>query len=86
MSITVGDLPGEPITVLVEIPWSQFASDLEVFGGYGSPEDLGQGVLASAFAGTLDSRTLLRIGAYPVSATVGDSSGAQRPDSAASSP
>ena len=57
-------LPGAPITVTVAIPWSDFASNLEVFGGYGSAEDIGQGVLAEDFAGTLDARTLLRIGAY----------------------
>jgi len=47
-------LPAEPITVEVEIPWSDFASNLEVFGGYGSPEELGQGFVASGFADTLE--------------------------------
>jgi len=74
-------LPGAPITVTVEIPWSAFASNLEVFGGYGSAEDIGQGVLAEDFAGTLDARTLLRIGSYPRVATVQDTTGASRPDS-----
>ena len=74
-------LPGSPITVTVEIPWSEFASNLEVFGGYGSAEDIGQGVLAEDYAGVLDARTLLRIGAYPRIATVQDTTGASRPDS-----
>jgi hypothetical protein len=75
-----GELPGEPITVEVRIPWSDFASNLEVFGGYGSPEDLGRGVVANQFAGTLDARTLIRFAAYPTQATVRDSTGAERPD------
>lgn len=81
VSISTQDLPGEPISIQVEIPWSQFASNLEVFGGYGSAAVLGQGVLAEDFAGTLDARTLLRLGAYPTVATVRDTSGTSRPDS-----
>ncbi len=74
-------LPGAPISVTVLIPWSEFASNLEVFGGYGSAEDIGRGVLAEDFAGTLDARTLMRIGSYPRVATVQDTTGASRPDS-----
>jgi len=81
VAIEGGALPGQPITILVEIPWSEFASNLEVFGGYGSPEDLGEGVLANAFAGSLNARTLLRVNPYPNVATVRDSSGTLRPDS-----
>ena len=43
VGVVDGPLPGEPITVEVEIPWSDFASNLEVFGGYGSPAELGVG-------------------------------------------
>ncbi|MDH3271823.1 MAG: hypothetical protein OEN56_10840, partial [Gemmatimonadota bacterium] len=74
-------LPGEPITVELEIPWSEFASNLEVFGGYGSPEDLNRGYVANQFADTLDARTLMRFTAYPGAVTARDSTGAQRPDS-----
>lgn len=74
-------LPAEPITVEVEIPWSDFASNLEVFGGYGSPEDLGQGFVADSFAGTLVARTLVRFAGYPQAVTVRDTTGALRPDS-----
>lgn len=81
VSLDDAALPGAPITVTVEIPWDDFASNLEVFGGYGSAEDIGQGVLAEDFAGTLDARTLMRIGAYPRIATVQDTTGASRPDS-----
>ena len=56
-------LPDEPITLELHIPWEDLASNLEVIGGYGSPSELGAGVLANSFAGTLDARTLLRFGA-----------------------
>ena len=75
------DVPGVPVSVTVEIPWSSFGSNVEVFGGYGSAEEIGSGVLAEDFAGTLDARTLMRIGAYPRIATVRDTTGASRPDS-----
>lgn len=68
-------LPGEPVTLAIELPWEDFASDLVVFGGYGAPSDLGTGVLANAFAGTLNARTLVRFGAYPQSASVRDTAG-----------
>jgi hypothetical protein len=74
-------LPGEPITFQIVIPWSEFAADLEVFGGYGSPEDLGSGVLANQYTGTLNARTLMRFAQYPQSVVARDSTGATRPDS-----
>ncbi|MEM7417057.1 MAG: hypothetical protein AAF389_16240 [Gemmatimonadota bacterium] len=83
LPVGVGDgaLPGEPVTVEITIPWDEFASNLEVFGGYGSARDLGIGVLANQFADTLDARTLMRFAAYPQVATVRDSTGTNRPDS-----
>jgi hypothetical protein len=80
--VGVGDqvLPGEPITIEVKIPWSQFASNLETFGGYGRTTDLQEGVLARQYQAALDARTLLRFQAYPISATVRDSTGTERPD------
>lgn len=83
LPVGVGELPlpGEPVTVEIEIPWSDFASNLEVFGGYGSPETLTETFLANRFADTLDARTLVRFAAYPRSVTVFDTTGAQRPDS-----
>ena len=74
-------LPDEPITLELHIPWEDFASNLEVIGGYGSPSELGAGVLANSFAGTLDARTLLRFGAYPTTVSVRDTTGTTRPDS-----
>ena len=81
VGVVDGPLPAEPITVEVEIPWSAFASNLAVFGGYGSPAELGLGFVASAFADTLDTRTLVRYRGYPAAVTVRDTTGALRPDS-----
>ncbi len=81
VGIGPGPLPGEPVSVEVTIPWSDFASALEVFGGYGSPEDLGQGVIARQFEALLDARSLLRFQEYPDTASVRDSTGTIREDS-----
>lgn len=80
--VGIGDqeLPGEPVTIEVRIPWSAFASNLETFGGYGRTADLEEGVLALQYEGTLDARTLMRFQAYPLVATVRDSTGTERPD------
>ena len=74
-------LPEEPVTLEIELPWEDFASNLAVYGGYGAPWELGTGVLANAFAGTLDARTLVRFGAYPSVQQVRDTTGTTRPDS-----
>lgn len=73
-------LPPEPVTVEVRLGWDQFASNLEVFGGYGAPEELGTGVLANEYADTLNARTLVRFGAYPTETSVRDSLGTIRTD------
>lgn len=65
-------LPGEPITLGIELPWEDFGSDLVVLGGYGAPSDIGTGVVANAFGGTVNARTLVRFGVYPQSASVRD--------------
>lgn len=59
-----------PRTVELVIPWSDFAEDLRVFGGFGSPTLLGHGVLANQFEGLLDARTLARFRSFPDSAVV----------------
>lgn len=74
-------LPGEPVTVEILVPWAEFGSNLEVFGGYGAPQEIGIGVVARAFAGTLDARTLVRHGAFPLAASVRDTTGTTRTDS-----
>ena len=71
----------ETITLEIEIPWEDFASDLEVFGGYGAPWELGTGVVAKGFAEILNARTLVRFAAYPKVHQVRDTTGTTRPDS-----
>jgi hypothetical protein len=75
-----GGLPGEPVTVEVEIPWGDFAGNLEVFGGYSTAGSAPRVYVAKEFGGTLDARALARFAPYPTSATVVDSTGASRPD------
>ncbi len=74
-------LPQEPITVELRIPWEDFASNLEVIGGFGAPVELGTGILAKSFAGMLDARTILRFQAYPTEWEVRDTTGTTRTDS-----
>lgn len=74
-------LPPAPVTVEVRLGWDDFASALEVLGGYGSPQELGSGVTAHRYAGALDARTLARFTGYPLAATVRDSAGNTRADS-----
>ena len=73
-------LPPEPITVELRIPWEDFASNLEVIGGFGILAALGTGVLAKSFAGTHDARTILRFEAYPTELQVRDTTGTTRND------
>jgi hypothetical protein len=73
-------LPEQPITVDLSYPWSDFASDVTVYSGYGAPPELGTGVVAKAFDGKLDARTLVRFAAYPVSAVIRDSLGSTLTD------
>lgn len=79
-TVDEGLLPPEPATVEVRLPWDDFASGLEVLGGYGSPLELGSGVAAHEFAGTLEARTLVRFSGYPRQASVRDSTGSTRLD------
>ncbi len=65
-------LPGEPVTLEVRLEWATFASNLEVLGGYGRAQELGVGILAEDFGGTLDARTLVRFARFPRSVSVPD--------------
>lgn len=73
--------PVDPRTVEVVLPFADFAESLTVYGGYGTAADLGGGVVASAYRGTLEARTLVRFGPYPFRASVRDSLGTIRADS-----
>ncbi len=74
-------LPVDPTTVEVLLPWESFATGLTVYGGYGSTNELGGGVVARGYEGTLDARTLVRFEPLPFRATVRDSLGTLRADS-----
>lgn len=76
-----GQLPAEPVTVTLQIDWDDFASNLQVFGGYGAPDDLGTTIMARAFGG-IEARTLLRFEPYRISASVRDAQGNLRTDTA----
>lgn len=68
-------------TVEVRIPFEDFASDLRILGGFGTPAELNQGIVAREFAGSLNARTLSRFQAYPEAASVRDTTGTLRSDS-----
>lgn len=74
-------IPDEPVTVEVRLSWDEFASNLQVLGGYGSPQELGTGVVAHLYAGALEARTLAGFAPYPTTASVSDSTGTTRVDS-----
>ena len=77
-----GDLiPVGPATVEVILPWSEFGSTVETFGGFGSPDDLVAQVVAEDYRGALDSRALVHFTTFPKAATVQDSLGEIRADS-----
>jgi hypothetical protein len=73
-------LPARPTSVEVRLSWDEFGSNLKVFGGYGDVYELGSGMVARAFAGALDARTLVRFSTLATSATVTDSTGTARSD------
>jgi hypothetical protein len=78
-TVDEGLLPTEPVTIEVELPWSDFGSNLEVFGGYGAPRQIGSGIIANGF-GTVTARTLARFVPYPIEVVVQDSLGTTRVD------
>ncbi|MSR35800.1 MAG: hypothetical protein EXR95_04015 [Gemmatimonadetes bacterium] len=73
-------VPVGPVTVEVRLPWSQFASNLRVLGGFGFASEVGLGFLAKEYEGVLNARTLVHFNAFPTEATVVDSAGTTRTD------
>jgi hypothetical protein len=69
-------LPEEPLTLEVDLSWSDFGSNLQVLGGYGSAASLALPVVAHTYEGTLESQLLVRFGSYPQSAQVVNGTGA----------
>jgi hypothetical protein len=72
--VAEGLLPVEPITIEIRLPWEQFATQLQVFGGFGRPSDIGTGLIANAFRG-MDARTLGHWELLEPTVLVPDSSG-----------
>ena len=70
----------DPLTFEVRLPWSEFASNLRIVGGYGKPAQTGTALLAHEFDNGLQARMLLRPGAYPTSVEVTDSLGNREED------
>lgn len=68
-------LPDQPATIQVDLPWSQFGSDLQVLGGYSTAASVGLPVVAHTYDGALEARTLVRFGAFPAFARVFNANG-----------
>ncbi len=77
-----GLIPLNPTTVEVVLPFEAFASQIRVYGGYGTTSELFESILAQDYEGELDSRVLVRFSRFPWAATVRDSTGTTRLDSA----
>jgi hypothetical protein len=74
-STAEGLLPAQPVTIEVQLPWSQFATGAAVFGDFGVPSDRGMGVLANKYGGLLDARTLGRWDFSGLDVLVNDTTG-----------
>lgn len=70
-----GLLPVAPTTVEVQIPFSVFGSNAQVFSGFGRVSQLNTALVANDFDGVLEARTLARFGIYPRSVSVPNESG-----------
>ena len=79
---SIGDvLPPDPLTLSIQLPWSQFGSNLAVYGGYGGRAGIGEAIVARAYgADDLDANALIRFGAYPQTVSVRDAGGTLRQD------
>jgi hypothetical protein len=69
-------LPDAPLSVQVALPWSSFGSDFQVLGGFSTPANIAQPIIAHTYDGALESRALLRFGSFPAFARVIDPEGA----------
>lgn len=68
-------LPDEPLTFEVELPWSEFGSDAQVLGGYSWPSVLSAPVVTRSYLGDLEARTLLRFTGFPALVRVNNDDG-----------
>ncbi len=84
------DLVRAGVAVEVTLPARDFLERVRIYGGYGRAAELGGGFIAHRFGSGdptgdesgLEAATLLRFGRYPLFATVTDTAGTARPDSA----
>jgi len=60
-----GQLPVEAVTIELRIPFSEFASDFQLFDGFGSTALLGSIVLAHEWEGGVEARGLFRFIGLP---------------------
>ena len=73
-TVVQGDLiPVGAVTVEVVLPFEEFGSDPEAWGGYGQPYELSTPIIARAFEEILDSRIVNAWHSYPIAASVRDS-------------
>lgn len=77
-----GLIPLDPRTVEIVLPFGDFAEGVQTFSGFGTPSELFEAVLAQDFEGSLDSRVITRFNVFPWLASVVDSTGTTRADSA----
>ncbi len=75
-------LPDKPETIEIRLPWSEFGSDFNVYGGFGYAFQLQKGLLAHTYGGTLEARTLATFGTFNVEPLVRDSAGSLKTDTA----
>ena len=73
-------LPASLVTFEVRLPWSEFASNLRVLGGFGRAYELSRGYLADGYRGTMTAHTLLHLNEFPLGATVRDTTGVTQLD------
>lgn len=75
-------IPIEAETFEVELPFSEFAADLQTFSGFGDNADLARRYIAFEWGGDLEARTLVRFGELPESVNARPiGSGTAQPDS-----
>lgn len=68
-------LPDEPLTLEIELPWSDFGSNLQVLGGYSWPSVVPAPVVTRGHLGNLEARALLRFNGFPTTVQVNDDDG-----------
>jgi hypothetical protein len=71
-ALSDASLPDEPLTLEVQLPWSEYGSDFEVLGGYSSASALPLPLVTRAYLGALEARTLMRFDTFPAGARVND--------------